>query len=415
MENNTQIDTIVSPVLLKGTCGKCGQPVYSSQHRRKTPQGVYIHMMQDGVTEGCPSPPALGTYQVSTIEKDGVPQPAAAAAQPSTSAVVDGLQNLSTGGSAGTGDGRPRTLAQSNFKKMYRRTEHSDMFFKLLNRVHNFLIAHCNKIGVGRRPADEMMNALSEEALRSIKDHGLDNVSDARKLARYLWTSGQKLGVKVVNEQIVFIDESVPLEHRREFCSILNAALRADEPDVMREAVHMVACINCLLVGSRSRLINTDEVVVFPSVCHLSDGPSCGLPAVYRGAGLPVEMLDFYQGMVGKSFRVPGFLATSMNVLVAHRFFDLARSNDDLPAALYIITFDPRGEKEQRYRCKHVNYVNVSNVPGEAEYLFAPYSPFTVTKVIKGTGSGKHPHEIYLEAGLDSLDFEEELPVTPWI
>jgi hypothetical protein len=64
---------------------------------------------------------------------------------------------------------------------------------------------------------------------------------------------------------------------------------------------------------------------------------------------------------------------------------------------------------------KHVNYVNASNVSGEAEYLFAPYSPFTVKEVRKGTGSLQYPHEVYLEAGLDSLDFDEELPVTPWI
>jgi hypothetical protein len=68
-----------------------------------------------------------------------------------------------------------------------------------------------------------------------------------------------------------------------------------------------------------------------------------------------------------------------------------------------------------RYSCKHVNYVSVSKVPGEAEYLFAPYSPFTVKEVRKGTGSCTNPHEIYLEAGLDSLDFDEDLPVAPWI
>ena len=59
--------------------------------------------------------------------------------------------------------------------------------------------------------------------------------------------------------------------------------------------------------------------------------------------------------------------------------------------------------------------MNASNVQGEAEYLFASYSPFTVKEVQKGTGSLQNPHVVYLEAGLDSLDFDEELPVTPWI
>ena len=49
-----------------------------------------------------------------------------------------------------------------------------------------------------------------------------------------------------------------------------------------------------------------------------------------------------------------------------------------------MIKFDPRGKDQLKYRCKHVNLVKkaVTHVPGEEEYLFAPYSC--------GTGRAQH-------------------------
>lgn len=50
----------------------------------------------------------------------------------------------------------------------------------------------------------------------------------------------------------------------------------------------------------------------------------------------------------------------------------------DLPPVLFIIHLDPRGETQFRFRCKHVNYIANSHVPREQEFLFIPYSVFTV-------------------------------------
>ena len=44
------------------------------------------------------------------------------------------------------------------------------------------------------------------------------------------------------------------------------------------------------------------------------------------------------------------------------------------------------GAVDERYRCKHVNLVERSNVPGEFEYLFAPYS-VSVAPYYKGPSS----------------------------
>lgn len=39
-------------------------------------------------------------------------------------------------------------------------------------------------------------------------------------------------------------------------------------------------------------------------------------------------------------------------------------------------------------KCVHVNLVKRTNVDGEQEYLFAPYSTFTVMKALWGAGTG---------------------------
>ncbi len=43
-----------------------------------------------------------------------------------------------------------------------------------------------------------------------------------------------------------------------------------------------------------------------------------------------------------------------------------------------IVELDPRGSDALQFRCEHVNFCENSDVPGEEEFLFAPYSVFTV-------------------------------------
>ena len=38
-----------------------------------------------------------------------------------------------------------------------------------------------------------------------------------------------------------------------------------------------------------------------------------------------------------------------------------------------------------------------------------------VSQVKWGKGSTSNPHVVVLEAGLDSLDFDEDLPLAPWL
>jgi hypothetical protein len=68
-----------------------------------------------------------------------------------------------------------------------------------------------------------------------------------------------------------------------------------------------------------------------------------------------------------------------------------------------------------RFRCRHVNLVKKSNVDDEAEFLFAPFSVFTVASVhapVKPTAS--NPIVIALEASIDNRDEPDDLPISPW-
>ena len=75
---------------------------------------------------------------------------------------------------------------------------------------------------------------------------------------------------------------------------------------------------------------------------------------------------------------------------------------------LWTIRIDPA------LKCKHVNLVTKSNVPGEAEYLFAPYSAFTVLSAEWRAGTDVEPHVIHLLAAVDNKEEPEDLPLAPW-
>ena len=82
----------------------------------------------------------------------------------------------------------------------------------------------------------------------------------------------------------------------------------------------------------------------------------------------------------------------------------------------WVIHFDPRGATSFRYRCKHVNLVTrrVPGLPDEREYLFAPYSAFSVLSASWSAGTVAEPHVIELLAAVDNRTEPEDLPLAPW-
>ena len=120
---------------------------------------------------------------------------------------------------------------------------------------------------------------------------------------------------------------------------------------------------------------------------------------------------------MGKQYRVPGYIASSFNEKVAKGFarraYQSAAGKTD--AVIFVVQVDPEGEEDEDELCQNANFITNTLVPGEDEYLFVPYSAFTVTKVeISPTPNYKKPHRIYIEASSDSLLEPEDLPLAPW-
>ncbi len=74
-----------------------------------------------------------------------------------------------------------------------------------------------------------------------------------------------------------------------------------------------------------------------------------------------------------------------------------------------------RGRDALHYRCKHANFCENSDVPGEEEFLFAPYSVFTVISLtVPPAPTDDDPVVVRLQAAVDNLKESEELPMAPW-
>ena len=93
----------------------------------------------------------------------------------------------------------------------------------------------------------------------------------------------------------------------------------------------------------------------------------------FRGGGLPDEHRSFFT--VGKKYRTTRFVATSFRRSVAERF--VSRRPD--PAVNKAILWTVRFHRTDR--CMHVNYLQDLSALDESEFLFPPYSVFTVREV----------------------------------
>ena len=58
-------------------------------------------------------------------------------------------------------------------------------------------------------------------------------------------------------------------------------------------------------------------------------------------------------------------------------------------------------------------FVSKTLIAGEREYLFAPYSVFTLVSV-KWSAKLIKPHEVTIRSALDNKEEDEDLPLTPW-
>ena len=129
------------------------------------------------------------------------------------------------------------------------------------------------------------------------------------------------------------------------------------------------------------------------------------------GGSFRNEFKPFFQHRKGKKYRVPGFLATSTHKAIAAGFAHKVRK--DHPRAMWLVKFDKRGKLDPNYRVQHMSFISKTLVEGESEYLFAPYSVFTLVSV-NWSGSLAKYHLFTIRSTLNNQDEDEDLPLAPW-
>ena len=214
----------------------------------------------------------------------------------------------------------------------------------------------------------------------------VDALGKAGFTAELLWTSNEKF-------------EGVGDEHKNELCSLLNAAIRSDEEQLMPSAARLARSINALCVVRHAGVLH-----------DLRDFPVEGV--TFRGTGFDNHYRPFFDSEPNKKYRVPGFLATSFSEKKAIEFAFNNGTALGRPRVLWVVHVDRRGRDDAKYRCKHVNFVKHAHVTGEQEYLFSAYSVFTVRTCVWAEGDALSRIEV--NAALDNLAEPEDLPLAPW-
>ena len=261
-----------------------------------------------------------------------------------------------------------RTLAASKFKVAYTTVEVPEGPMELGVILSELIRAYCKTQGIDwKEEGQPFFRKLQREAMTNAEEL----IGEIPQAAQRMWTSALRL-------------------RGREFCYILNAAVRSDLEELSDPTAGLTRAINLLCVTAAG---STD----LQAAVHPADN------VCFRGGGFDDRYRSFY--VSGRHFRQPAYLATSFSRAVASEF--IGRS--DMPSkVLWLVRIDP-----QR-KCLHVNLVKRSNVHGEEEYLFAPYSAFTVIRVQWNAGSIESPHVIELLAAVDNKEAPEDLPLAPW-
>lgn len=274
----------------------------------------------------------------------------------------------------------------TNFNKVYKNSSSPNLSCLLLTMIHE--VAHffgeTRAVGLkaNKSDCDNFVKALQKEQLDEDKKRD-DFLTEVPRVAQRLWSSSEKL--------------RLPNGRDVEFCSMINCLLREDNIAIMPQLASICQSINELITKKQRK----------SGVASL---PASNL--LYRGGSLPDELQGFFS--VGKKYRVPGYLATTSNIEATYPFLQLV--DEPLAPVQWIIHLDPK------FGCLHVAFVELSNFPGEFEYLFGPFSVFTVRKVEwKECPTWMNPHVIELEAapcnraeGRVETNTGKILPFAPW-
>ena len=227
-----------------------------------------------------------------------------------------------------------RTFKSSNYRILYNTARVPEDCAELLLSVKKLVERFAERHAIASSTWKKFYQRMYTEAIQHYESLQVENLG---KAAEFIWTSAKALCGK-------------------EFCTILNEAIRLDHPVDMVHAAIFARGLNVL------RVHRTDD--------HSAEGllkkfPKDGIS--YRGSGFRNDLKPFFTKK--KRYRVPGYLATSFSRATTDFFMHRA---DDGALVLWTVKVDPRGATSLLYRCKQASFVEHTNLAGEAEYLFAP-------------------------------------------
>lgn len=294
----------------------------------------------------------------------------------------------------GTAQGQPiaPSYYTSNYKYIISNTSPVEFQDEVFFRLRSFIDFYCETKNIPRQNGLDFFHSLQEEALGKQKDYG-----EASSICARLWTSAKTLDVTEHNSSLSNLSSSKPslssancgiIPSKIELCNILCEVLREDD----QKALKMAA----ILIKGMSHITNkARETIQWPEDNLL-----------FRGGGIPKSKRE--QFTEGKKYRCPVLLATSRKRKIGEMLCYRA-VNRKIDAILYIIHLD-------KGKCFNVNYIGRnSNIDNEEEFLFLPYSVFTVRSTLwQNEPSTGNPHIIHLNASADSESESEFLPIVNW-
>ncbi len=273
----------------------------------------------------------------------------------------------------------PISFSRSNFKYYYAKSTVPRSLETLMTAVDDFVESYCllqDGCSLAKCSFDQSIKSSSVSEYNKSIAMNEGQSTAMNRAAQKLWTSNE---------------ESSCTSGKKKFYSMVNEALRSDHRDLMIPLAVITRAIN--------------QVCLFKTDAFPEEG------VCWRGGGIMASTRDFF--VRNRHYRVPGFLATSFSIQIAKKFMMGAAKRGEEPI-LWTVRLDERGETERKYRCLHVNLLNAHEY-GEQEFLFVPYSTFTVQFVQwSPRPTIEMPHRITIVAALDNKAEPEDLPVAPW-
>ena len=283
--------------------------------------------------------------------------------------------------------------------------------------VRKHVIAHLKRVMTqtdATTQARAFVNSLKVECYAKAGDSFLSEMlNQSATIAQRLWTS------------------NLPDSTGTALFSYINAAIRTDSEDTAETAAQLARCINQLLVNRRGIKVDRLVKTLTDKECppkHQSSNPKFDgvIPTgdldddearwcvTFRGGGMAPFARRFFEP--GQKYRIPQFFATSFKEGVATGFMrDRGDFEGQKLEALKWYVHVPLGY------CDHAALVEKSNMADgdeetpEFEFLFAPFSVFTVQKVRwSAEPSNMRPHEVHIMASPDNAIESNGLPTAPW-